>query len=236
MVFYRYLSKKFEPNKRKDGLEYASFSSRYMSILFDLLILVLILHFVHSGFFVIAKTFNFYTEIDSKALYKNTFKISLDENEAQHVKDFTREYITSQLVSLIISIFYVIFSWYFFGGTPANLFFGFRVLEEKINKDDNTKLVSKISFLTCIKRLFWIFITFITLFIGFFSSFFNKERKALYDKMAGTIVVKNKSIHKFVELNNLNFSNYIRYDILEKLFYSQIKKIFSYINSKRINS
>jgi uncharacterized RDD family membrane protein YckC len=240
MILYNYFSRKFKAESRTDNLEYADFSSRYLSLLLDLVVMILILKFLYSGISLVSKiASNQNSKISStSAIYKHKFEIPLGPEEQEVLKSVQVRYILFQVFGFFSIFAYLILTWYYFGGTIGNLVFGIRILSEK--KVENGIFVEKLSLKTCFIRLFALILTFFTFFIGFFSAFFNSKKMTLYDKLSGTIAIKNRSLKNFApscceqicEFDQKDYrKDFIRIDILEIFFEPIMKKICGFFRS-----
>jgi uncharacterized RDD family membrane protein YckC len=223
MFSLRYFAKKFSSEKRADGFSYADFSSRYMSILFDFFILILILKFISFGFisFSKIKNNNESNHFSSETLKKYQFGLKLNEEEKKYLNSKKYEYIIFQSISLFFLCLYLILSWYYLGGTIGNLIFGFRIVSE----NQETGKLEKLSLKTCFLRLFFLLITILTLFIGFFSLFFNSKKQSLHDKFSNTIAIKSRGFLNFYGNDGFikeDEKNLMRFDVLT--IFDYIKK------------
>lgn len=229
MFIYRYFSAKFSPKLRTDNLIYADLSSRYIAVLADMLIVIGIIK-VFYGLLMIIPYSWLGAGVDQELLYKYKFNLNLSEEEVLSIKKLKIKSILINLFGFVMIGAYFISSWYYLGGSIGNILFGLRVMKEQKSdsKDDSNSsiIVKNLSLADCFKRLLAMSLTGLTLFIGFFSSFFDSKRQALHDKLASTIIVTKKSL----QANDLYCP---RLDLLEEYVKPFFKRIFVLLKIKK---
>ncbi|WP_333022997.1 RDD family protein [Wolbachia endosymbiont of Pentidionis agamae] len=174
--------------KDENGICYVTGMRRYLSILLDLMIIVLLLYFFGYAVHYITLTL-FDKEILSQALAKFPMQVPLSFEEETALNQFIKCNILNQVMQLLMLSSYVTYTWVKLSATPGKLIFGLRVVD--------SVTFEKITFKQAIKRFFAFILSVVPLFLGFFMSHFNKRCQTWHDKIASTVVVTNKSLIYF---------------------------------------
>lgn len=168
----------FESNYT-DGVRYASSSSRYLSIMIDLLVLILILVLTS---YVISFAVNLFYSVPIEAIEKIKLGINdVSELERHQVNVYFALLITTQLIQLSLICVYTILLWYKFGTSPGKFLFGIRIVD--------ASTFQKITLKQTITRFFSVIISVLPAFLGFVWSIFDKRSQAWHDKIAHTVLI-----------------------------------------------
>ncbi|AGJ99325.1 Putative membrane RDD family protein [Wolbachia endosymbiont of Drosophila simulans wNo] len=170
--------------KDENGICYVTGLRRYLSVLFDLIIIVLFLQFCGQALnqlFMSSESSKILGQIASK--YQMQVPLSAEETAMQ--SKLIKLLILNQIVQFIMLVSYVAYMWIRFGATPGKLLLGLRVV--------SAQTFEKLTLKQAIKRFFSFILSTAPLFLGFIWSNFDKRCQTWHDKIAGTVVVTNKS-------------------------------------------
>ncbi|MGL9733068.1 MAG: RDD family protein [Wolbachia sp.] len=173
--------------KDKSGICYVTGFRRYISILFDLIIIVLFLQFYSLGanyLFTNSENRKVLSNIGAK--YPMHMPLSAKERVTQ--SKFIRLMILNQIVQFIMLFSYVAYMWIRFAATPGKLLLGLRIVDEQT--------FEKMTLKQATKRFFFFILSIAPLFLGFIWSNFDKRCQTWHDKIASTVVVTSKSIRR----------------------------------------
>jgi hypothetical protein len=173
--------------KDENGVCYVAGLRRHISLLLDLIVIVLFLqfcsHILHQLFM--------HSE-DGKILSQVAAKyrmVQLSPEEEMVKNRLIKLVILSQIIQFIMLFSYVTYMWVKFAATPGKLLLGMRVV--------NSNTFEKITLRQATKRFFSIILSVAPLFLGFMWANFNKRCQTWHDKIAGTVVVTNKSLREY---------------------------------------
>jgi hypothetical protein len=166
---------------REKQIIYVKFIPRLFTAMLDFYLLALILLYPMA---YISK--KIYIYMFRESILKNN--IDLNNNAAigklLSSQDFMismsmfKAFIILGLIQFFIISFYFIFFWHKFSTTPIKFIFGMKIVD--------SVTLSNLSIKSCIKRMFGLLLS----PIGIWYIIFTKERQALHDKIAGSIVIK----------------------------------------------
>ncbi len=173
--------------KDENGICYVTGLRRYISVLLDLIIIILFLQFCSQALNQL-----FINSGDSKILSQIAAKypmvqLSVEEEIAKN--RFIKLIILNQIVQTIMLFSYVTYMWVRFAATPGKLLLGIRVV--------NSNTFEKMTLSQAIKRFFSFILSVAPLFLGFIWANFDKRCQTWHDKIAGTVVVTNKSLREY---------------------------------------
>lgn len=167
------------------GIRYVTGLRRYISVLLDLIIIVLFLHFYGQ-----ALNYLFINSESGKILNqvaaKHSMQVPLSIEEEMVKSKYVKLIILNQISQFIMLFCYTAYMWLKFAATPGKFLLGLRVL------DANT--LEKITLKQATKRFFAFILSVVPLFLGFIWAHFNKRCQTWYDKIAGTVVVTSRSL------------------------------------------
>ncbi|WFW29680.1 MAG: RDD family protein [Wolbachia endosymbiont of Menacanthus eurysternus] len=168
----------------KSGICYVTGFRRYISILLDLIIIIIVLQFCNM----------------IMSLLLNLNEIILEHHEAifSEIESEIRSksfklVILNQMFQFFVLFSYILYMWVRFAATPGKLVFGLRVVDGQTFK--------KMSLKQAISRFFALMLSAMPLFLGFILSNFDKRCQALHDKISGTVVVANSSLFSVGGIN-----------------------------------
>ncbi|WCR53620.1 MAG: hypothetical protein PG981_000642 [Wolbachia endosymbiont of Ctenocephalides orientis wCori] len=177
--------------KDENGICYVTGLRRYMSVLFDLILIVLLLQF-----FSQAMNYLFVNSEDSKILgqaaAKYQMQVQLSEEEKMIRGKVIKLMTLNQIVQFVILFSYITCMWVRFAGTPGKLLLGLRVV--------NAQTFEKITLSQASKRFFSFILSIVPLFLGFIWANFDKRCQTWHDKISGTVVVTRKSLREYKNL------------------------------------
>ncbi|QKX02267.1 RDD family protein [Wolbachia endosymbiont of Dirofilaria (Dirofilaria) immitis] len=177
-----------EVKKDKNGICYVMGLRRYISILFDLIIIILFLQ-------LCSQTLNrlFINSEDSKALSqiaaKYQMQVSLSTEEKVVQGKFIKLLILNQIAQFAILFSCITYMWIRFAATPGKLLLGLKVVD--------AQTFEKVTLRQATKRFFSVILSAMPLFLGFLWSSFNKRCQTWHDKIADTVVITGKSLKKY---------------------------------------
>ncbi len=174
--------------KDESGICYITGLRRYLSILLDLVIIILLLQFfgqIVGQIFINSETGKMLGEITSK--YQMQVPLSIEEQDMQ--SSFIWLLILNQIIQFFMLFSYIAYMWIRFAATPGKLLLGLRVV--------NAQTFEKMTLKQATKRFFSITLSIIPLFLGFIWANFNKRCQSWHDKIADTVVVTNKSLREY---------------------------------------
>lgn len=173
--------------KDENGICYVTGFRRYISVLLDLIIIVLLLQFCSlavNQLFTNSED----RKISSEIIAKYPVQTPLSAEEKAMQSRLGKLWILNQIVQCIMLFCYVTYMWVRFAATPGKLLLGLRVVDaqtfEKMTRRQATK------------RFFSFILSAAPLFLGFLWSNFNKRCQTWHDKIAGTVVVTSKSLRR----------------------------------------
>ncbi|APR99185.1 RDD family protein [Wolbachia endosymbiont of Folsomia candida] len=172
--------------KDENGICYVTGLRRYLSVLLDLIIIVLILQFCSQALNQI-----FMRSEDGKILSQIAAKYPMVELSAEEKivqNRLIKLMILNQIVQSAMLFSYVAYMWIRFAATPGKLLLGMRVV------DSNT--FEKMTLKQATKRFFSIILSVAPLFLGFIWANFSKRCQTWHDKIADTVVVTRKSLRE----------------------------------------
>ncbi|QKX01968.1 RDD family protein [Wolbachia endosymbiont of Cruorifilaria tuberocauda] len=173
--------------KDENGICYVTGLKRYVSILLDLIIIVSFLQFCSQNMnhlFINSEDNKVLSQISAK--YQMQVSLSTEERAVQ--KRFVKLLILNQIAQFVALFTYIIYMWIKFAATPGKLLLGLRVVDVQTFK--------KVTIKQATKRFLSILLSSIPLLLGFLWSNFDKRCQTWHDKIAGTVVVTNKSLEK----------------------------------------
>ncbi|MDM8335653.1 RDD family protein [Wolbachia pipientis] len=173
--------------KDKNGICYVTGLRRYISVLFDLIIIVLFLQFCNqilNQLFMHSEDGRILSRITAK--YQMQVPLSIEEKTTQ--SRLIRLLILNQIAQFIMLFSYVVYMWMKFSATPGKLLLGLRIVD--------AQTFEKMTLRQATKRFFSFILSVAPLFLGFLWSNFNKRCQTWHDKIAGTVVVTNKSLRR----------------------------------------
>ncbi|NSM56147.1 RDD family protein [Wolbachia endosymbiont of Atemnus politus] len=173
--------------KDENGICYVTGLRRYISVLLDLIIIVLFLQLCGQALnqlFMSSEDSGILSQIAAK--YQMQVPLSAKEKATQ--SRLITLLILNQIVQFIMLFCYVAYMWVRFAATPGKLLLGLRVVD--------AQTFEKMTLKQATKRFFSFILSVAPLFLGFLWSNFNKRCQAWHDKIAGTVVVTNKSLRK----------------------------------------
>ncbi|MDG7056459.1 MAG: RDD family protein [Wolbachia endosymbiont of Meromenopon meropis] len=173
--------------KDENGVCYVTGFRRYISVLLDLIIIVLFLHFCSlsaNQIFKNSKNGKIYSGIIAK--YQMQIPLSKEERIVQ--SKFVKLMILNQIIQFIMLFSYVVWMWVRFAATPGKLLLGLRVVDERT--------FGKMTLKQATKRFFSFILSVIPLFLGFIWSNFDKHCQTWHDKISCTVVIKSKNFRK----------------------------------------
>jgi hypothetical protein len=173
--------------KDENGICYVTGLRRYISVLLDLIIIVLFLQFcsqVLNQLFVNSEDSKILSQIAAK--YQMQAPLSIEEKMMQ--SRLIKLIILNQIAQFIMLFSYVTYMWIRFAATPGKLLLGLRVV--------NAQTFEKMTLKQATKRFFSFILSVAPLFLGFIWANFNKRCQTWHDKIAGTVVVTNKSLRR----------------------------------------
>lgn len=213
--FTKLISRKLAPKPREDNLIYGNVISRYLSILIDLFLLM-----------VLFKTYQFcyshtilllFDNVDLVLLKKAQFGLKMTPEEIQVFEKFKIQYLIMNFSQLILLPFYFCMPWYYLSGSFGQILLGLRIVNDINGRTLSCKKV--------IQRFFASITTIGTLMIGFLWSFIDKKRQSFHDKIVHTIIVTKRSLKKQEMYDP-------KYDIFDNCIYPSLKKCFSTLKNK----
>ena len=182
--FSKMLFKKFAPSIREDGLSYGNGMMRYLSVLTDLFLVMILMRFYHA---CCIKLLNMFPQgVSHEILKKVQLGLKITNLENQEFQSYRIKHIVITFSQLIVLPFYFILPWYYLGGSIGQVLIGLRIVKDENGMPMDNKLI--------IKRFFSGIPTVMTLMIGFLWSFFDKKRQSLHDKIVKTVVVTKRSL------------------------------------------
>lgn len=167
------------------GIRYVTGLRRYISVLLDLIIIVLFLHFYGQALnylFINSESGKILNQVAAK--YSMQVPLSIEEEMVK--SKYVKLIILNQISQFIMLFCYISYMWLKFAATPGKLLLGLRVL------DANT--LEKITLKQATKRFFAFILSVVPLFLGFIWAHFNKRCQTWHDKIAGTVVVTSRSL------------------------------------------
>lgn len=173
--------------KDESGICYVTGFRRYISVLLDLIIIVLLLQFCSlaaNRLFTNSEDRKILSEIIAK--YPVQAPLSAEERATQ--SKLVKLMVLNQIVQFIMLFSYVAYMWVKFAATPGKLLLGLRVVDEQT--------FGKMTLKQAMKRFFSFILSVAPLFLGFIWSNFDKRCQTWHDKIAGTVVVTNKSLRR----------------------------------------
>ena len=173
--------------KDESGICYVTGFRRYISVLLDLIIIVLLLQFCSlaaNRLFTNSEDRKILSEIIAK--YQVQAPISAEERATQ--SKLVKLMVLNQIIQFIMLFSYVAYMWIRFAATPGKLLLGLRVVDEKT--------FGKMTLKQTTKRFFSFILSVAPLFLGFIWSNFDKRCQTWHDKIAGTVVVTSKSLRR----------------------------------------
>lgn len=177
--------------KDENGICYVTGLRRYMSVLFDLILIVLLLQF-----FSQTLSYLFVNSEDSKILgqaaAKYQMQVQLSEEEKMIGSKVIKLMILNQIVQFVILFSYITYMWIRFSATPGKLLLGLRVV--------NAQTFEKITLSQASKRFFSFILSIVPLFLGFIWANFDKRCQTWHDKISNTVVVTSKSLREYKSL------------------------------------
>jgi uncharacterized RDD family membrane protein YckC len=199
--FSKLLYKKFSPNTREDGVIYANNMARYLSILIDLFLLMILMRCYQ---FCFATIFHSWLgSMDFNIMKKAQLDINMSKDEILQLSEFKTKYLIMNISQMLVLPLYFYFPWYYLGGSIGQILLGLRIVQEK-----GCLVLTKT---IVIKRFFACITMVATLMFGFLWSFVDKKRQSLHDKISRTVVVTKRSLRKQGVYNP-------RYDIFDIMF------------------
>ncbi|OEY86740.1 hypothetical protein BIY23_02555 [Wolbachia pipientis] len=210
--------------KNEKGICYVAGIRRYISILVDLIIIICILN-------IFSYMHNFFDNLimNQEILIRTVekYKLGLPLSEAETT---TRNKVA--IVSIFVKIFecimlfsYILCTWLKFSATPGKLLFGLRVVDANTFKKITLKQAIKrflalvalivlsvvpIFIMLVLTQLYpdikfivaFLIVSVIPLPLNYIWASFDKQRQALHDKIAGTVVVTSNSLNNHIILGS----------------------------------
>lgn len=173
--------------KDENGICYVTGLRRYLSVLLDLIIIVLFLQFCGQALnqlFMGSESSKILGQIAAK--YQMQVPLSAEETAMQ--SKLIKLLVLNQIVQFIMLFSYVAYMWIRFDATPGKLLLGLRVVSAQTFK--------KLTLKQATKRFFSFILSTAPLFLGFIWASFDKRCQTWHDKIAGTVVVTNKSLKR----------------------------------------
>ncbi len=214
MFLTKILFRKFNCPARDDKLEYGYTIQRYMAMLFDLCVIMVIAKYFQG--FVMSICRGWFNVVDFDILRKVQMQLPISIDEQNRVSIFKIRYLIMSASQFIIIPIYLGFSWYYFSASFGQICLSLRIVTE-----DGSRMKVKQIFI----RMFSGAMTLATFMIGFLWSFIDKKRQSLHDKIAKTIIVTKKSLQDTQKYD-------ARFDISDKLVVPFLKKIFIFARTK----
>ncbi|QOD38848.1 RDD family protein [Candidatus Wolbachia massiliensis] len=173
--------------KDENGICYITGLRRYISVLLDFIIIILFLQFCGQALnqlFKNSEDGKIFGQIAAK--YEMQVPLSTEEKITQ--SRLIKLWILNQIVQFIMLFSYVAYMWVKFAATPGKLLLGLRVVD--------AQTFGKMTLKQATKRFFSFVLSVAPLFLGFIWSNFNNRCQTWHDKIAGTVVVTNKSLKR----------------------------------------
>jgi uncharacterized RDD family membrane protein YckC len=214
MFLTKFLFKKFNCAPREDKLEYGYTIQRYLAILFDLCVMMVLAKYFQS--FVMKMFSGWFNIVDFDILRKVQLQLPISIEEKNRIEIFKSRYLIMSASQFIIIPIYFGLSWYYLSGSFGQICLGLRIVSE-----DGSRITVKQIF----KRIFAGVLTVATLMIGFLWSFVDKKRQSLHDKIAQTIIITKRSLQDEEKYD-------VRFDISDRVVTPLLKKVFIFIRGK----
>ena len=165
-------------NKEENGVKYIKNFTRFISIMFDLLIIMVLLHLLWSSYIAVVGYF-YYVPLET--IEKNTLGMALSADEAFSIKVLNIIIAVGILLELFVIYLYMTWMWCRFSTTPGKFLFGARIVDARTLK--------KITFKQASIRFFGVILSFLPMALGIIWSIFDRKSQALHDKLAKTVVI-----------------------------------------------
>ena len=156
----------------ENNIEYATFNSRMIASVIDTILSAALLVPLLS---IINNAMGLATNLDQQAV--------IHMSEEQMVQLMLEVMKSSSIQMLIFGAIVIIF-WHYRGATPGKMIMRISVV--------NAKTLEKLSFTRSIVRFFAYNISALPLCLGFIWIFYDKKGQGFHDKIAGSVVIKDK--------------------------------------------
>ena len=180
MSILRLYSKFFSVFKRKinmDGVTFASFMSRYLTIVIDLFVMYIILRVIAS----ITGLLSFSYMPSLEAIERYRLGIDLLPGEMDRIRRYVMMTYVTHGIEFIVMYAFCVISWMKFGGSPAKLCMGMRIVDRST--------LRFVSFKQANRRFFSYPLSLLPLGIGIMWGAVDKKGQMLHDKLGGTVVI-----------------------------------------------
>lgn len=166
------------PSRTSNEIQYASFTQRMLASVIDTILSAIVFYpFLAAAckFANICKTGTILVPVDNitpmQAL--EIYSHMLMENLSANILEFS------------LAFFVIIFFWVYKGGTPGKMLFKMRIVDAKTHQ--------KIGFAKSFVRFFAYIASVVPFLLGFLWIHFDKRKQGFHDKIAGTVVIIDKT-------------------------------------------
>ncbi|ETO91601.1 MAG: RDD containing domain protein [Candidatus Xenolissoclinum pacificiensis L6] len=168
-----------------DDIEYVGHTMRYILIIVDILILVIMFRPVD---YVLGHTFARCDIVPMEIIQKTTLGETLTVQDKRMISSIVKCRALSQMLELAIILSMYVLFWVKYSFTPAMFLFGMRILRANDLK--------KMSIYDALKRVLGILISILPVGIGFFWMMFDKKSQGWHDKISGTVIIRKSCLVK----------------------------------------